>query len=217
MLHRRSALPLVALSAFALLIGRGVSAEPEHYAAHASGGVQTGEVTFPVSCSPESQHRFNQAVWILHSFWYEEALKAFNAISDADPGCAMAYWGAAMSQWYPLWYPPSPTMLKSGLAAVENGLAASPPTERERAYLEAIARFYRDSDKLDHTARALAYAEAMKQVHERFPTDKEAAIFYALALDATWPPTDKSYANLKQAAATLSAPGRSSRTTLASS
>ena len=43
----------------------------------------------------------------------------------------------------------------------------------------------------------------MKELHERFPTDKEAGIFYGLALDATWPPTDKSYANLKQAAAIL--------------
>jgi hypothetical protein len=203
MLHHRVALSLVAASAFALLISRGAAAEPEHHAVHASDGIESGEVSFPISCSSDSQRRFNHAVWTLHSFWYEEALKAFTVISDDEPNCAMAYWGAAMSQWYPLWYPPSPTMLKSGLAAVENGLAASPATERERAYLEAIALFYRDNDKQDHARRVLAYAEAMKQLHERFPTDKEAGIFYALALDAAWPPTDKTYANLKQAAAIL--------------
>jgi hypothetical protein len=48
-----------------------------------------------------------------------------------------------MSQWYPLWFPPSLAMLKSGAAAVDKGLAASPPTERERAYLEAIAHRFR--------------------------------------------------------------------------
>ena len=202
MLHRRVGFPLIALSAFALLLRPGLSAD-DHGGTHASGGAQMSEVNFPVSCSPESQRRFNHAVWTLHSFWYEEALKEFTAISDAEPRCAMAYWGAAMSQWYPLWYPPSPATLKSGLEAVEKGLAASPPTDREQAYLEAIARFYRDSDKHDHATRALAYGDGMKQVYERFPADKEAAIFYSLALNATWPPTDKTYANLRQAAAIL--------------
>src|SRR3954447_23743606 len=149
MLHRRVALSLVAVSAFALLIGGGASAEHERHAVHASDGIEPGEVSFPISCSPDSQRRFNHAVWTLHSFWYEEALKAFTEISVDEPGCAMAYWGAAMSQWYPLWYPPTATTLKSGFAAVEKGLAASPPTERERAYLEAIGRFYRDSDTRD--------------------------------------------------------------------
>jgi hypothetical protein len=115
----------------------------------------------------------------------------------------MAYWGVAMSQWYPLWYPPSPAMLKSGAAAVAQGLAAPPKTDRERAYLEAIGRFYQDSDRLDHRTRAVAYAQAMEQLHLRHPDDREAAVFYALALDATWPPTDKSYANLRKAAAIL--------------
>ena len=66
----------------------------------------------------------------------------------------MAYWGMAMSQWYPLWFPPSPAMLKSGAAAVAKGLAVPPATERERAYLEAIGRFYQNSDTLDHRTRA---------------------------------------------------------------
>ena len=194
MMKRWIAVPFIGLSAIALVAGRVLAAEAEHHGDHGQGSVIIGEVNFPVSCSPDSQHRFNQAVWILHSFWYEEALKAFTAIADAEPKCAMAYWGVAMSQWYPLWYPPSAASLKSGAAAVEKGLAASPPTERERAYLEAIGRFYRDSDTRDHTARALAYAGAMKQLSERFPTDREGGIFYALALDATWPPTDKTYA-----------------------
>jgi hypothetical protein len=161
-------------------------------------GSTIGEVDFPTSCSPDNQHRFNHAVWLLHSFWYEESLKAFTAISVAEPDCAIAYWGIAMSGWYPLWYPPSPAMLKSGAAAVAQGLAAPPRTGRERAYLEAIGRFYQDSDKLDHATRARAYAQAMEDLHGRYPDDREGAVFYALALDATWPPTDKSYANLKR-------------------
>ena len=110
------------------------------HATHAPAGARIGEVNFPTSCSPDTQRRFNQAVWTLHSFWYEESLKEFTAIGEAEPSCAIAYWGIAMSNWYPLWYPPTPAMLRSGAAAVEKGLAVPPATERERAYLEAMLR-----------------------------------------------------------------------------
>src|ERR687883_31872 len=190
-------------STFAAFLAPASLFADEHGAHAPPAGAQIGEVNFPTSCSPDSQHRFNQAVWTLHSFWYEEALKAFTSIAEAEPSCAMGYWGIAMSNWYPLWFPPSPAMLKSGAAAVAKGLAVPPATERERAYLEAIGRFYRDSETLDHRTRALAYAQAMEALHERYPDDREAGVFYALALDATWPPTDKSYANLKKAGAIL--------------
>ena len=203
MTHLRTAKLLVAVSALALLTGPSWAADAEPHAAHAPTGAQVGEVNFPTSCSPDVQRRFNQAVWTLHSFWYEEALKAFTAITEVEPNCAMGYWGMAMSQWYPLWYPPTPAMLTSGAAAVAKGLAVPPATERGRAYLEAIGRFYQDSDTLDHRTRALAYTRAMEQLYERYPDDREAGVFYALALNATWPPTDKSYANLRKAAAIL--------------
>jgi hypothetical protein len=193
----------IAIAAPALPARPGWAANTEVHGGHAAAGGQIGEVDFPTSCSPDIQHRFNQAVWLLHSFWYEESLKAFTAITEAEPSCAMGYWGVAMSQWYPLWFPPSPAMLKSGATAVAKGLAVPPKTEREHAYLDAIGRFYRDSDTLDHGTRALAYARAMSELHQRYPEDREASVFYALALDATWPPTDKSYANLRQAAAIL--------------
>src|SRR3954453_12608716 len=161
------------------------------------------EVSFPASCAAESQKALNQAVWTLHSFWYPEALSGFTNIAKAEPGCAMAYWGIAMSHWYPLWYPPNAAALKAGSEAVEKALAASPKTEREKDYIGAIAAFYRDSDKLDHQTRALAYEKAMEQVYLRFPDDREAGVFYALALNATASPTDKTFANKKKAAEIL--------------
>lgn len=73
----------------------------------------TDEVNFPISCSAASRKAFDHAVWTLHSFWYPEALKGFTDIATAEPGCAMAYWGIAMSHWYPLWYPPNAAALKA--------------------------------------------------------------------------------------------------------
>ena len=95
-----------------LIDGYGANNLIRHVAAVYSGAVpETGEVNFSTSCGPGAQKAFNHAVWTLHSFWYPEAVKAFTAVTEAEPGCAMGYWGIAMSHWYPLWYPPGPAAL----------------------------------------------------------------------------------------------------------
>jgi hypothetical protein len=164
---------------------------------------QLGQVDFPVSCTPAAQQQFNRAVAILHSFWYEEAIKAFGAVTETDPNCAMGGWGVAMSYWTPLWSPPTEATLKAGSAAVRKAQAIGAKSDRERGYIEAIATFYRDYDKLDHRTRSVAYQQAMEQLSVRYPDDREAAIFSALALDATASPSDKTYTNQKKAAAIL--------------
>jgi hypothetical protein len=161
------------------------------------------QVDFAISCGPTSQRDFKHAVWTLHSFWYPEALKEFTAIATSEPGCAMAYWGIAMSNWYPLWYPPSPAALKAGSEAIAKAMAAPIQTPREANYIAAIAAFYRDNDKLDHQTRAVAYEKGMEQVHQRYPDDREASVFYALALNASALKTDKTFANQKKAAEIL--------------
>jgi hypothetical protein len=171
--------------------------------AHADGAAHVGQAHFATSCSAPAQQQFDRAVAMLHSFWYPEAAKSFAAIGETDPSCAMAQWGVAMSVWYPLWYPPSEAMLKTGAAAVERARSIGAKTDRERDYIEGIAVFYKDWGTVDHRTRAVAYEKAMAQVYQRYPDDREAGIFYALALDATAPPTDKSYANQRKAAEIL--------------
>ncbi len=198
MTRQRMHVFLVAAGLFALPIQPVVRADSGPEAAKVP-----GEVNFAISCGPDAQNTFKQAVWTLHSFWYPEALKAFTAITEAEPSCAMGYWGMAMSHWYPLWFPPGPAALEAGSDAVEKAIAAGPKTEREKDYIAAIATFYRDSDKLDHQARATAYEKAMEQVYLRYPQDREAAVFYGLALNASALPTDKTYANKQKAALIL--------------
>ena len=72
--------------------------------------------------------------------------------------------------------------LKAGADAVAKAQALGAGTDRERDYIAAIAAFYRDWDKLDHRTRSIAYERAMGQVHQRYPDDREADVFYALAL-----------------------------------
>lgn len=163
-----------------------------------------GKVHFPTSCSPAAGSQFERAVATLHSFWYEEALKTFTAVTETDPSCAMGFWGVAMSIYYPLWYPPNEPTLKKGWAAVEKARAVvGGSTPRERDYIAAIEAFYKDADQLDHRPRSLAYEKAMERLYVRYPDDREAAVFYALALLATATPTDKTYANQLKAAAML--------------
>jgi len=164
---------------------------------------QVGRVAFPVSCSAAAQSEFNRAVALLHSFYYPAAVKAFTQVAEVDPDCAMAYWGVAMSWWYPLWYPPTEASLKEGKAAVDKARRVGAKTARERGYIDAVATFYEGFDKQNHPTRAMAYEKAMKQLHESFPDDREAAAFYALAMQATVDPNDRTYAKQLKSAELL--------------
>src|SRR5205807_494898 len=91
-----------------------------------------------------------------------------------------------------------------GSSAVEKAKVAGARTQRERAYIAAIEVFYQDADKLDHRTRAFAYNNAMEQLCQRYPSDHEAGVFYALTLIATGMMTnDKNYARQKEAAQIL--------------
>lgn len=167
-------------------------------------GEKLGTVRFPTSCTPAAQRQFERAVAMLHSFWFTESSKAFAAVAQTDPNCGMAYWGSAMTLFgNPFTWPLTGKALTEGWAAVEKAKAAGAKTPRERDYIAAVEAFYKDADKIDHRTRALAYEKAMELVAQRYPEDTEAAIFYALALNATVLATDKTYANQLKAGAIL--------------
>ncbi|MBI2161518.1 MAG: hypothetical protein HYU25_14270 [Candidatus Rokubacteria bacterium] len=175
----------------------------------AAAGVATaqekvGKVSFPTSCSAAVQQELERAVAMLHSFWFSASTSAFNAAAQGDPACAIAHWGIAMNALgNPFAWPPAPKGLADGWAAVEKAKAAGAKTQRERDYIGAIEAFYKDAATVDHRTRALAYLQAMERLSQRYSDDREAAIFYALALNATALPTDKTYANQLKAAAIL--------------
>ena len=161
-------------------------------------------MTFETSCSPQAHATFLRGVAWLHSFEYEQAEKTFNEAAAADPACAIAQWGAAMSLYHPLWAPPTPAEMERGRTAVAKAEARPAKSQRERDYVAAIAAFYRDSDRLDHKTRVLAYNAAMAGLHKRYPADREAAVFYALSETAVGTMyKDPTFAREKNAAAIL--------------
>ena len=189
---------IVGLTILALLDAPGVKAQEK--------AGRLGQVHFPVSCSAEAQKEFDRAVTLLHNFWFSESDKAFAAVVQTDPGCAMAHWGIAMGQRLnPISNVPNVAALNKGWAAVEKAKSVGAKTPRERDYIAAVEAFYKDPEKLDLRSRSLAYEKAMEQLYSRYPEDREAAVFYALALlpnEATLS-TDKSYAKQSKAGAFL--------------
>lgn len=170
-----------------------------------SGAEAFGSVDFSQACADEVRDDFNLATALLHSFEYTEAEKVFARVIEKDPQCLMAYWGAAMSNFHPLWAPPSPAELKKGSGIIRLARQIDDAPGLQREYLNAIAAFYEQWQELDHRTRVQKFAEASRQLYEKFPDDREAAIFYALALNAAADPADKTFKNQKKAGQILDA------------
>jgi tetratricopeptide (TPR) repeat protein len=146
-----------------------------------------GRVLFKTSCSADAQKDFERALAMLHSFFFPETVKAFNAIPQTDPSCAIAYWGIAISQRpNPLVGPFDAATLKRGLEAIEKGESIGPKTQRERDWLAALKEYYKAYDTVDQDTRTKNYAKAMEALAKKYPDDVEAKIFWALALNETF-------------------------------
>ena len=187
---------IFAAALFGALLAPAARAQEEH---HHQGEEQLGTVHFPVSCKPDVQAAFTRAVALLHSFGYGEARGAFEGVAERDSACGMAQWGIAMTWYHPVWAPPNPAELAAGRAAAEKAAALGAKTDRERGYIAAIGTFYRDSDKVDHRTRAVAYKAALEELARRFPDDHEAMIFYAMMLVSTAPANDAALSQQRKA------------------
>src|SRR5262249_32031464 len=129
-----------------------------------------------------------------HSFWYTQSKELFEEAFAADPSCAMAYWGIALSLLFNPHIQTPPENLSLGLAALEKARALSAKTQRERDYIEALLIWYSDHERIPHGQRVQAYLKAMEALAQRYPDDDEAQIGYALTLSVAAPPNDKTYA-----------------------
>jgi len=163
-----------------------------------------GRVAFATSCRPDAQARFERAMALLHSFWWEEGGRAFRAVAAADSTCALAYWGLALNVWgNPFVGGPSGDNLRQGASAAARALALGAPTARERGFLASVGALYRDYETTPNSRRLLAYSDTLARVYRDFPDDPEVAIYYALSLVATALPTDTTFSRQRQAAAIL--------------
>ncbi|HYW14486.1 MAG TPA: hypothetical protein VE871_21140, partial [Longimicrobium sp.] len=197
-------LPLFAVIAAVAAAGP-AGAQDTHDHPHGS-AERLGRVVFPTSCNAAAQPLVERGVAMLHSFWFEQAERTFAQASAADPACAMAQWGAAMTL---LGNPytgvaPAEPRQRAALASAETAVRlAAGATERERGYADAALALFRDFATVGYRVRLRMHEEAMRRVREAAPDDPEAAIFYARAVIANALPTDLTFARQRLAAGIL--------------
>src|SRR5215218_9139220 len=133
-----------------------------------------GTVHFATSCNEVAQRRFDRAMRYQHSFWYRPAKELFEEALSADPNCAIAYWGIALSLLFNPHVPPPTPNLAQGLEALEKGRVLGAKTQRERDYIDALLAFYADHQQVPHGRRVQAYTKAMEGLAQRYPDDDEA-------------------------------------------
>jgi len=143
-----------------------------------------GHVHMDTSCSPSVSADFDRALAMLHNFWFARALEAFKKVIQADPQCAMAYWGAAMTYNHPFWDAPTREDESVAWALVQKGRQTTKKTPREEMYLDAVAALYKDAGAGSKSERDEAYKNAMKAVYEKYPDD-EVKLFYGLSILGT--------------------------------
>src|SRR5262245_32193898 len=190
-----------AIGAIAAIAARISSAHVSH--AQDAAEQRLGTVHFPTSCNEVAQRRFDRAMRYQHSFWYRPSKELFEEALQADPECAVAYWGIALSLLLNPHSAPPAQNLALGLAALEKGKSLGAKTQRERDYIDALLAFYTDHDKASHDQRVQAYLRAMEALAQRYPEDDEAQIGYAITLNVAASPNDKTYANQLKGAAIL--------------
>jgi len=193
----------LALTVALMLLGAaGVSRSHEHPIGKPP--EQLGEVKFPVSCNAAAQQEFNRAMALFHSFWFDPAKKSFAKVLEHDPQCGMAHWGnAIMSMGNPFTWPANPVAMKAAAAAAAEAQRIGAKSERERGYIAALEVFFKDWQTAEYRPRAVAFEHAMASLSARYADDVEAQILYALVLNATALPSDKTYANQLKAAGIL--------------
>ena len=205
---RLAGLPLAALG----LAACGSQGEPPNTQAatedhaHAAEGSEVGRVAFATSCSADAQPAFEEAVAMLHSFWFDEAIATFREAARVDPDCAMAHWGEAMTLWgNPMTRaaPPEDRVAEAHAAIAQARALSDAITTRERLYIDAAAALYEGYPQIGHIQRMRAHEEAMLALMEAHPEDPEAAIFYGRIVVGNAPPDDLSYARQLHAAQIL--------------
>jgi hypothetical protein len=162
---------------------------------------QLGSVHFETSCNEVAQRLFDRAMRYQHSYWYLPAKEVFEEALKADPTCAIAQWGIALTLLdNPHNAIPQPN-LAPGLAAIQKAKAMGAKTERD--YIDALMLMYADYDKLSHVQRIRAFRDAQEKIAAKYPDDDEAQIAYAITLNTSGDLNDKTYSQQMKGAAIL--------------
>lgn len=147
-----------------------------------------GSHTFPVNTRNKTAQRYmNQGLNLSYAFNHAEAGRAFREAARLDPSLAMAYWGQALVLGPNI---NAPMEAKNEAPALEfvrkaASLAANAPP-RERSLISALEKRYTGNAE-QRKANDKAYANAMRDAHQRFPNDPDIAMLYVESMMDTIP------------------------------
>ena len=146
-------------------------------------------VSFDITTrSDEAQAYFNQGMALTYGFNHWEAIRSYKRAQELDPGCAICYWGEALSYGPNINAAMDKSAVEPAFAAVSKALALAPQaSEKEQALIQALAKRYAPDPDADRSALDQAYADAMAKVHAQFPDDQHIASLYAESLMDTSP------------------------------
>lgn len=134
------------------------------------------------TCKPAVHPWLNQGVNLAYAFNHAEAARAFREAGRLDANCAMAYWGQALVLGpninAPMNAADEATAHELVGKAVSLSAKASP---RERDYIAALAKRYTGKAE-DRDAANKAFAEAMRALAKKYPSDLDAATLFAESL-----------------------------------
>jgi tetratricopeptide (TPR) repeat protein len=137
--------------------------------------------------SPQAQQYFDQGMRLSYAFNHAEGIRAFQHAAMLDPQCAMCYWGVAYALGPNINAPITPEAAKAAWEAIGQARRASSATDKERAFIDALATRYAADPAADRVPLDKAYAAAMRALAARYPEDTEAATLYAQSLMDTSP------------------------------
>ncbi|MBC8118365.1 MAG: hypothetical protein H7X75_02150, partial [Burkholderiaceae bacterium] len=142
----------VLLSATGIFADRAAAQEHDHD--HHPSPAALAEVSFSVSCTAEAQEKFNTAVALLYSFYWEKIDGALAEVLAADPTCAMAHWAKAVASLdNALGSPPTPKQERQGWEAVQKAKQLGGKTQRERDYIAAVEIVFKDHETVPFATR----------------------------------------------------------------
>jgi tetratricopeptide (TPR) repeat protein len=180
------------LAAATITVSVGACAAPPAPAASGIAPVplypELGTYHYAVSTgSPEAQQYFDQGMRLSYGFNHAEGIRAFQHATMLDPQCAMCFWGIAYALGPNINAPITPEAAKGAWDAIGQARRASRATEKERAFIDALATRYAADPSADRVPLDKAYAAAMRALAARYPDDTEAATLYAQSLMDTSP------------------------------
>ncbi|MCC3860030.1 tetratricopeptide repeat protein [Pseudemcibacter aquimaris] len=145
-----------------------------------------GSVSFTTGCHADASELVERGVALMHHMMYDEARMVFSMANDTDSGCAMAYWGEAMTYVNPLWPgAASPELMARGLSLIEKAKSIGGHNEREQLYIQTGANYFVDGITKTEKERLKRTEMAWKILHETYPEDLDAKAYYALFMIAT--------------------------------